>query len=475
MKRIVLAVAWVLIAVGPAMAQDRDADVKNLVGNLADTDWKVAADASDKLSAIGEPALDGLIEYVKSSEPDLAQVEKRVAELVVLLGSEEWETREKASKELVGIGKPAVPRLREAAKSDPDVEVKMRAEMALDAIALEKASAGASARCAAIRLIGRIGHLKPADSVPLLIGLLKNGDTNVQHHASFSLRRITLQDIAFSPYWPAKDIDETIGKWNAWWRDCGGKVPDRPDPAKKPASVLCGNTLIVEQGRNRVVEVDPDGKDVWEFSHETPYSAQRLDNGNTLMTFWKAGPVTEVDKSGKVVRELQFRCAVSAKKLASGNYLVTEYNSQRVVEVDEDGKVIFDRKYGSDVFDADRLDNGNTLLSLGSLHKVIEIDRAGEKVWEADFSDVEGYPLSADRLEDGNTLVALLNGNAVVEVDSAGRTVWHVKAPGASDAHRLHDGNTLITCHNDGRVVEVDGKGEEVSRQQYDMPLRAER
>ncbi len=54
----------------------------------------------------------------------------RVDELVGKLGDADWETREQATRELVRIGRPAVPKLLEAAKSG-DPEVKWRAEHAL--------------------------------------------------------------------------------------------------------------------------------------------------------------------------------------------------------------------------------------------------------------------------------------------------------------------------------------------------------
>lgn len=62
---------------------------------------------------------------------------KRIAELVGQLGSEEVAVREKASGELLKIGKPAVEALRKATESQ-DVEVKARARILLDKIKVLK-------------------------------------------------------------------------------------------------------------------------------------------------------------------------------------------------------------------------------------------------------------------------------------------------------------------------------------------------
>lgn len=55
---------------------------------------------------------------------------RRIEELVAKLGDDSWEVRERATEELIRAGKPAVPKLREAAES-ADAEVKWRAAHAL--------------------------------------------------------------------------------------------------------------------------------------------------------------------------------------------------------------------------------------------------------------------------------------------------------------------------------------------------------
>lgn len=64
-----------------------------------------------------------LKEKIESDE----KVQKRIAELVEKLGAFDWEAREEATKELIKIGRAAIPSLEEALKSD-DAEIKWRAE-----------------------------------------------------------------------------------------------------------------------------------------------------------------------------------------------------------------------------------------------------------------------------------------------------------------------------------------------------------
>ena len=62
-----------------------------------------------------------------------ASIDKKVAELIERLGDDAWEDREKATRDLIALGRPAVARLSEAAKST-DAEIKWRATHVLKQI-----------------------------------------------------------------------------------------------------------------------------------------------------------------------------------------------------------------------------------------------------------------------------------------------------------------------------------------------------
>jgi hypothetical protein len=477
MRRTALLLMCVLALVGSMAAQeDRppvSPDMRKLVEALGDKDWKVASGASKGLTDAGEAGLAALIDYVRSAAPDVVDIEKRVSELIALLGHEDWETREKASVEIVRIGKPALGQLRRAITDVEDPEVRLRAEAAIAAIVSPRPEDGidnpSAARHAAVRLIGQMGGLRPKDSVPFLIGLLSDGDTNVQYYASFALRRLTSQAIAFAPEASENEKKDAIEKWNSWWKDSGGNLPDKTGVDGQFAELM-GNTLIVERGGD-VLEMNPSGEVVWSFKQSSPYSAQRLPNGNTVMSFFYDGSVVEVDKAGKEVWKRKFNGPVDAKKLDSGNYLVSEFNGCRVVEVDPDGGIVWEKKFRSNVYEADRLKNGNTLVSLHVGGKVVEVDAKGNIVWEA---EVAGCPLSADRLENGNTLVALYDARKVVELDAKGAVVWEVAVDGdPHDAHRLANGNTLIASYSGNTVIEVDKDGKVVWKKECRSPVRA--
>jgi HEAT repeats len=66
-----------------------------------------------------------------------------------------------------------------------------------------------------------------------------------------------------------------------------------------------GRVLVPLYSSNKVVEMEGEGKVVWEAAvpFGTPIAATRLPNGNTLVTSMNQAPAVEIDRAGKVVWE----------------------------------------------------------------------------------------------------------------------------------------------------------------------------
>jgi hypothetical protein len=65
--------------------------------------------------------------------------------------------------------------------------------------------------------------------------------------------------------------------------------------------VAGGHCLVSDHGGGKVVELDAEGKVVWEFSLPGAFHATRLRNGNTLITSHSRGQVIEVDRAKTIV------------------------------------------------------------------------------------------------------------------------------------------------------------------------------
>src|SRR6185436_16796406 len=103
------------------------------------------------------------------------------------------------------------------------------------------------------------------------------------------------------------------------------------------ASVLPSGNILLQQGWQKVVEVTPDKKTVWEYDsgklngnegkRVEVHAFQRLDNGLTMIA--ESGParIIEVDKDGRVQHEIKLKVSHPSthsdtrlvRKIASGN------------------------------------------------------------------------------------------------------------------------------------------------------------
>ena len=184
--------------------------------------------------------------------------------------------------------------------------------------------------------------------------------------------------------------------------------------------------LFTEYGKgpNRFVELDGDGKLVWEW--KTPSTAvlfQTLPNGNIL--FGYGGQPTGV-------REITSR-----------------------------GETVFDYVSKShQVFGCERLANGNTLVAEQEPCQALEVNPKGEAVHVTPLTtNVKGFHLqvrNVHKLANGNILAAHEGEGAVREVDPQGNVVWeYTGVTNTGEAQRLANGNTLICCGTQKRLIEV--------------------
>jgi hypothetical protein len=184
--------------------------------------------------------------------------------------------------------------------------------------------------------------------------------------------------------------------------------------------------LFTEYGKgpNRFVELDGDGKRVWEFNPPSiTVIFQVLPNGNIL--FGYGGQPTGV-------REITSR-----------------------------GETVFDYVSKShQVFGCERLANGNTLVAEQEPCQAVEVNPKGDVVHVTPLTtNVQGYHLqvrNVHKLPNGNILAAHEGEGAVREVDPQGKVVWeYTGVTNTGEAQRLANGNTLICCGTQKRLIEV--------------------
>ena len=235
------------------------------------------------------------------------------------------------------------------------------------------------------------------------------------------------------------------------------------------AWVLPNGNVLLQQGWQKVVEVSPDKKTVWEYDSAKMngnegkrvevHAFQRLENGLTMIA--ESGParIIEVDKAGKIQHEVKLKVnnpnahadTRLVRKIANGNYLVAHERDGAVREYDSTGKVVWEFEiptfgkqpkgghgpegFGTSVYSAIRLANGNTLIGGGNSHCVLEVTPKKEIVWKVEQNDLPGITLAwvtrVERLANGNTMIGNCHAGAdnpqFIEVTPEKKVVWSFK------------------------------------------------
>lgn len=235
------------------------------------------------------------------------------------------------------------------------------------------------------------------------------------------------------------------------------------------AAPLPNGNVLLQQGWQKIVEVTPGKKTVWEYDagkmngnegkRVEVHAFQRLANGLTMIV--ESGParIIEVDGAGSIQHEIKLKVnhpnphsdTRLVRKLANGNYLAAHEADGAVREYDPAGKLLWEYEiplfgkqpkgghgpegFGNAVFSAVRLPNGNTLIGGGNGHCVLEVTPKKEIVWKVEQNDLPGITLAwvtrVERLPSGNTLVgnchAGPNNPQFIEVTPGKKVVWTFK------------------------------------------------
>ncbi len=209
--------------------------------------------------------------------------------------------------------------------------------------------------------------------------------------------------------------------------------------------VLESGNIMVQHGRQKVVEIEPSTNSVvWCYDSSIMngnlgrpvevHAFQPLGNGTVMIAESGPGRIIEVDRTGRLLKNTKLKVdnphphmdTRLVRKLKNGNYLVCHEGDGAVREYEcETGKLIweyeiplFDKKrapghgvesWGNKVFGAIRLNSGNTLIATGNGHSVIEVTPKKNIVWHLKQNDLPNIQLAWV-----TTLEVLPNGNYVI-------------------------------------------------------------
>ena len=281
-----------------------------------------------------------------------------------------------------------------------------------------------------------------------------------------------------------------------------------------------GNILISDQFNNRVIEVDPTGKIVWQFGKGpadfSPLSpigvndAQRVGDLTLLAGTGTPGGQPEapncvnpngcpdnrvllVNRSGHIVWQYgtfgpggngpgQLNTPVQVTWTPKRHVLITDQANGRIIEVRVLDKQIvweYDGLNGPNC--AELLENGHILICDEGNNQALEVTHTTPSTVVHTYTIAGGVLFNtlafASRLPNGHTLITDSGNARIVETDEAGHVFWQYftnndpnsnqrcsngvcTGPLPTRALRLSDGHTLISDQYNHRVIEVDKDGE---------------
>ncbi len=232
-------------------------------------------------------------------------------------------------------------------------------------------------------------------------------------------------------------------------KDDGTLLWDARNDNGHDVQLLANGNLVIVCGRT-VQEVGPDKKVVREIGKpavEVAESAQRLKNGNTVIADNGKMRVVEVNDKDEVVWSYDVPNANKrptptmrqVRRLDNGNTLICASTEDEVIEISPEKKVVW--RYALPFpYLATRLENGHTLISSGSGYGskegyfLVEVDKDGKEVWKYGGADAPAeqklnWPSGFVRLANGNTLISIARDGAIREVSADKKTVKTIKSP----------------------------------------------
>jgi hypothetical protein len=406
-----------------------------------------------------------LLAFLKSRSLDESDV-REIEALVRQLGDDDFEVRERASRQLIARGRAARPFLEKVLKNrDPEV-----ARRASEALQLLEGDGDLQLQRAVLRLLAKT---KPAGAVETILRFLPfEADQNVQEEGLSALVVLGTKDGLLHPALvdslrerePVRrgaaafvvgrsgdaslrqkvfpllaDADEDVR-----FRAIQGLLAARERRAVPPLidflktgvtekAYLAEDILIRLAGENSPVisagKGSPEERARWHGEWSKWWTANgekvdlaRIDQapsylGYTLVCEMHGDRIWEVDRHGKVRWEMKgLAMPRDAQVLPGGRVLVAEVRNNMVTERDMTGKVLWQHNFGDPSY-VRRLPNGNTFL--GNHDHAVEITPKGDKVFE--YAPTPRFLIhSMNRKPNGN-LVCLSMQGLLLEVDRSGK------------------------------------------------------
>lgn len=449
--------------------------ILRLIRQLGDESFPVREKATAEILAVGKTAIFLLRQAILDGDPEIS---KRALKCLHVLDNSNQPNVPAVAARLVALRKPpgaAEVLLAYLPYAEDDITAQ-EVQTALVALAFRDGKAdpvliGAltdkepQRRAAAAEALCQAGG---PEQWPSLRKFLKDSDAAVRLRVSLALA-IAGDKEAIAPLivllgeLPADQV------WRA--EDClyrlfGEQGPKVPLGSDAPARQKCRDAWAAwwkEHGpRTELVKLDP-------TQRLLGYTLiVQMDNNGT-------GRVLELGAGGKPRWQIDgLQYAVDAQVLPGNRVLIAEYNGMRVTERDFKGTILWQHQtVNSQPVNAQRLPNGNTFIA--TEEQFLELDRSGKEIFSHHRPNFD--ILMASKSRNGH-IHCITNRGTYVRLDAAGRevktfSVGRVNFTSGFDV--LPNGRVLVPQYGSNKVIEFDPDGKQVWEASVSMPNSATR
>ncbi len=386
---------------------------------------------------------------------------KRLQGLVRDLGSEDFATREAASRSLTAAGPPVLPLLRPALQ-DADLEVARRAQVCIEAV---EGGPGPQLPGAAARLLARrapdgavavlFAYLPFADDAGVvdevataLVALTANGQADAVLLAGLADSRPTLRGVAA----------HVLGrKGSTGQRDAVARLLTDSDAHVRSRAATA---LLVSRDRRAVpvlVALLSDGPPELAWQAEETLFRLAGDKGPTATVLGSEDGRRKA-RAAWAAWWLQKGDSVDLARFEDGQALLgmtlaIEFNTGRVWECGPDGTLRLDLRGLQGPMEAQILPGGQVLLAESNGHTVSIRDYKGTVLWTKRLA---GEPTGCQRLPNGNTFISTYS--AAMEFRPDGTELYNLPIGGSNAIWKARNGHILFAANNVLTEMDTSGK-----------------
>ena len=421
-----------------------------------------------------------LSELKKRTRPDVDLIKAQA--LVQKLQGDTYEAREMAQKDLIDLGVPVLPLLRQVFRDPPDLEIRVRIRSCIESIEAQSEKAKEEYLPRLLPLARLVALRKPPGAAEAILAYLPGQDDDaLREELQTALAAVAHSNGEANPdVLKALTDNSPIRRIAAARALCSVQKLDHLDEVRQlhqddDPAVRLAVALALAEARDPgalpvlaafIAQAPIDlAAQAEEFlsrvagevgPKDLPEGDANRRKRSAEWASWAQTAMSNPAVFSQMANATRGRVGPASGGRLRGFTLLVQPQENTVTALSPDGKQRWALNGLETPMDAQVLANQHILVA--ETNRVTERDMSGTVLWK-----MEGIsPVSIQRLPNGNTFIPC--NDMIIEVDRRGKEVFRVMLPGIAAANRLSDGSIVAFAQRE--IVQLDKTGKEVKRSQ---------